>query len=106
MPKGTDTVVLVNTTSTSVVVPPGARVIWLLARTRNGPRGETLAVRLTVPEKPLMLVMLRKALSWEPCGIVRELGVADSVKSAAEETVMVRDPNTWWNRGPLVPVTV
>ena len=57
---------LVNTASTSVVVPPGARVTWLLARTKNGPRGETVAVRLTVPEKPLMLVILRKSRSCEP----------------------------------------
>ena len=97
---------LVNTTSTSVAVPPEARVTWLLASTKSGPGGETRAVRLTVPEKPLMLVMLRKSLSCEPCGMVRELGVADNVKSAAEETVTVKDPNTWWNRRPLVPVTV
>jgi len=49
---------------------------------------------------------LRKSLSCEPCAMVRELGVADNVKSAAEETVTVKDPNTWWNRRPLVPVTV
>ena len=106
MPNGTGTVVLVNTASTSVAVPPGAMVTWLLASTRDGPGGETLAVRVMVPEKPLMLVVLRKSLSCEPCGIVSELGVAESVKSAAEETVTVKDPNTWWNRRPLVPVTV
>jgi hypothetical protein len=106
LPKGTGTVVLANTASTSVVVPPEARVTWLLARTRNGPGGETLAVRVMVPEKPLMLVMLRKSLFCEPWGMVRELGFADIVKSAVEETVTVKDPNTWWNRGLLVPVTV
>jgi hypothetical protein len=61
---------------------------------------------LTVPEKPLMLVMLRKSLFCEPCGMVRELGFADNVKSAAAETVKLKDPNTWWNSEPLAPVTV
>ena len=66
LPAGTGTVVLTKTARTTCAVPPGARVTWLFARTRKGPGGATNAARFTVPEKPLVLVMSRKSLSWDP----------------------------------------
>jgi hypothetical protein len=98
--------VLVNTASNTVVVPPGARVTWLVPRTRKGPEGETLPAKFTVPEKPLMLVTLRKVLLSKPCATTRKLGDADNVKSAVTEEITENDPNTWWNREPLAPVAV
>ncbi len=38
--------------------------------------------------------------------MVRELGFADTVKSPVVEDVTVRDPKTWWNTLPSMPVTV
>jgi hypothetical protein len=43
--------------------------------------GETVAVKLTLPEKPLTLVMLRAEVPVEPAVSVILLGFADIMKS-------------------------
>jgi len=55
-----------------------------------GPEGETVAVKFTVPEKPLTLARLIVELSRDPTGIVRMLGFAMIVKSAPTIAVTVR----------------
>ena len=78
----------------------------LAPKTRRGPDDETEAARLMVPAKPFRLVRFRNALLDEPCGIVRDVGLAEMLKSAGETLVTVNDPIPLWVRDPLVPVIV
>lgn len=57
-----------------------------------GPGGETVVVRLTMPEKLLMLVMLRPNVAEDPAVIVTPLGFADSTKPG---TVLVENIALW-----------
>jgi hypothetical protein len=55
---------------------PGLRFV-------EGPRGETDAVRVTVPENPLRPVKVMVDVPEDPWAIVKEVGFADRVKSGA-----------------------
>ena len=57
-----------------------ARVTLDRLRVTGRPGGDTTVVRLTVPEKPLMLVRLRANVAEEPAVIVRLLGFVDRTK--------------------------
>ena len=50
-------------------------------RLNGKPAGDTVAVRLIVPEKPLMLEMKSVDEADEPAVIVRLLGMAEMTKS-------------------------
>ena len=50
-------------------------------RLNGKPAGDTVAVRLTIPEKPLTLDMMRVDEADEPAVIVRLLGTAAMTKS-------------------------
>ncbi len=66
-----------------------------------GPEGDTDAERIMLPESPLMLVIVRLEFALAPAGMLRELGLAEMLKST---TITV----TWTERvrEPLVAVTV
>jgi len=66
-----------------VLVCPDARVTLVGLSESPGPDGDTVAVKLTVPEKPLTLVMLRVDVAEEPLVMVILFGVAAIVKSGA-----------------------
>jgi hypothetical protein len=70
----------------------------------NAPE-DGVATRVTLPEKPLMLVRLTIVCLSEPTGIVREVALSPMEKFAeAELTVTVSEVDL--DRLPLVPVTV
>jgi hypothetical protein len=58
------------------VTVPGLRFV-------DGPRGETDAERVTVPENPLRLVKVIIDVPEEPWTMVTEFGFADTLKSGA-----------------------
>ncbi len=66
-----------------------------------GPEGDTDAERIMLPESPLILVIVRLEFVLAPAGMLRELGLAEMLKST---TITV----TWTERvrEPLVAVTV
>ncbi len=66
--------------------------------------GDTVAVRPTLPAKPLRLATMTKEVSDEPAGIVREEGLVETLKSTAW-TVIVAERDRR-DRESLVPVTV
>jgi hypothetical protein len=51
------------------------------ARVQVSPVGETDAVRLTVPEKPLRAVTVMVELPGDPAGIVKLFGLEEMAKS-------------------------
>jgi len=81
--------------------PPGDKRTLDGLREVVGPEGETVAVMETLPERPLMLVIVRLELDAVPIGILREPGLAEMLKST---TCTV----TWTEcvREPLVAVMV
>jgi hypothetical protein len=84
--------VLVNTARTTWTVPPCNRMTLFVPKTNAGPGRETAALKTTVPEKPPILVRLRKILCEDPWGILRLEGLADNVKSAETADVTEKDP--------------
>jgi hypothetical protein len=58
------------------VTVPGLRFV-------EGPRGETDAERVTVPENPLRLVKVMVDVPEDPWAMVNEVGFADTLKSGA-----------------------
>jgi hypothetical protein len=56
-----------------------------------GPFGETVAVSLTSPVKPLMLSTLTMKLEFVPAEIVNDAGTADTPKLGAAEDNTVTD---------------
>ena len=97
--------VIVETVSKELAVPPPRRVMFDGFNDAVGPDGETVAVRMTVPAKLLMLVTLMVDAPDEPAVIVRLPGLGDSEKSGATKTT-VKLTITECDRLPLVPVTV
>ncbi len=69
------------TMRTLVADPPGDRETLDGFRDNVGPVERTVAVRETLPVRPLMLVSVRVELDELPGGISSELGFAESVKS-------------------------
>jgi hypothetical protein len=49
-----------------------------------GPDGETVAVNVSVPEKPFMLVSVMEVVPDEPWATVREVGLELTVKLGEE----------------------
>ena len=99
-------VVFVNTANTTTTVPPGVSETMFTPRINDGPAGETVAFRLTVPAKLPTLVMLRRSLPDDPCVSCNELGLAVNVKSGETGLVTVREPKALWTTEPLIPATV
>ena len=87
--------------SVEVPEPPEDRTILTGFRDAVGPDGETVAVRVTVPEKPLMLADWICDVPDAPLLIVTDVGLDDSEKST---TLTI----TWteWVIDPMVVVTV
>ncbi len=81
--------------------PPDVKV--RLAGLSNGVEvpEDTVAVRPTLPTKPLRLATMIKEVSDEPAGIVREEGLVETLKSTAWTGIVAER-----DREPLVPVTV
>ncbi len=46
-----------------------------------GPEGDTDAERIMLPESPLILVIVRLEFALAPAGMLRELGLAEMLKS-------------------------
>ncbi len=63
----------VDTVKVDPPLAPGATVTEDGDREAAGPAGETDSVRLTVPEKPLTLVIMTVVDPEEPCGMFSEL---------------------------------
>ena len=59
------------------VTVPGLRFV-------EGPRGEDDAERVTVPENPFRLVRVMADVPEAPWAMVKEVGLADRVKSGAD----------------------
>lgn len=68
------------------------------------PAEETVAERLTVPAKPLMLNRERATDAKVPLATGMDVGVAEMEKSCCGLTVNERIAE--WERGPTDPVTV
>ncbi len=66
-----------------------------------GPEGDTVAVRDRLPVSPLTLVRVMLELDDVPGGTVRELVLAEIVKSTTCTVAWIE-----WEREPLVAVTV
>lgn len=99
-------VVFANIARTTSVVPPPLSVTLFAPSTIRGPVGETVALRLMVPENPFRLVKFRKILFEEPCEIVSDDGVAEMLKSGGERLVTANEPTAVCVSDPLVAVTV
>ena len=86
-----------------MAAPSGGSVTLIALSDAVGPAGETLLVRLTVPEKPLKLVRVMVDVADEPLGrTVRLDGFGVIVKSGPTTTVTV----AVWVIPPLTPVTL
>jgi len=71
----------VVTVSVELPVPPEAIARLVGLRKTDGPDGEEVAARLTVPEKLLLEATLMVDVPLEPATIGREVGLALMVKS-------------------------
>ena len=74
-------------------VPPDESVTDAVLRDRTGPGGETVAVRLRVPEKPLRLERVIVEVAVEFCVMFNEPGLVVMAKFGTvtvTETVVVR----------------
>jgi hypothetical protein len=67
--------------------------------------GDTVAVRFTVPEKPLTLDNVRATVADEPCEIVMEVEFAPIVKSCGGGGATSKNACTTCESFPLYPVT-
>ncbi len=76
-------------------------MIEVVLREVLGPGGETEDERVTVPLNPFRLVKVMSDVPVEPCGMLRELGEADIVKSETTTRMVTECVSE-----PVVPVTV
>jgi hypothetical protein len=80
----------VETVIVEVADPPTFSVTLVGLNDMVGPlvaEGETVADRLTEPEKPLRLVMLTMTVPEDPNGTARVVVFADILKSGTTDTV-------------------
>lgn len=84
-------------------VPPAVSATLTGLRLVDGPDGAMVEDSDTAPENPPRLARVMAAVADEPMLIVRDVGLAEMVKSgpAVTETEIV----TEWDNEPLAPVT-
>ncbi len=71
----------------------------------EGPLGETVAVRLTLPEKPLRLVRVIVEFPDDPCTMLKVVGLEAMLKSGP--TTVAATVAEWDGDPPIaVPVTI
>ncbi len=75
-----------------VADPPGVTETTVGLKLVDGPTGEIVDVRLTLPLKPLMLVTVIAEVAQEPCAMLRALGLAAIVKSGGGAFVLKKAP--------------
>ena len=85
----------------SVDVDDLPSVILTELRDTSGPSGDTVTVRVTVPEKPERLVKVITPLADAPAEMVREDEPMDNVKSLTVTVIITK-----CDREPDTPVTV
>ncbi len=95
---------LVVTVRVEVPDPPPLRLMLFTLRAAVGPGGETVADRLTEPEKPPVPATEMVEVPWEPAAMVRLVVVAVMLKSGPGLTVT--ETVTVCVVPPEVPVTV
>ena len=98
--------VVVETVRIDVPVPPADRVTLLVLRLVVGPDGFMAETRLTVPVKPLRLVIVMVDVADDPAWIVRLVGFAVTVKSCGGGGGTTAVIVATCESDPLVPVTV
>ena len=76
--------------SVLLALPPGGTVTTDGFSEVFGPLGDTLAVRLIVPEKPLRLVRVIVLVPDDPGVRLSEEGLAEMEKSPVDDTVSER----------------
>jgi hypothetical protein len=69
-----------------LVVAPGVRLTGLALKDREGPEGFDVAERVTLPEKPLLEIMIVEFVGI-PTSVFRDDGLAATPKSPTTVTV-------------------
>lgn len=96
-----------ETDSSEFAVPPDVNVTLVGFNVAVGPlpsRGDTVAVRFTIPENPLTLESVMPAVAEDPCERVREVEFAEIVKSWGGGGAISRNACARWEILPLYPV--
>lgn len=85
------------------MAPENVTDAWF--KERFGPEGETCPERETVPEKPLMLVIVIVADPEDPWVMFKPVGLELMPKSGTEGVLIDTEIMVVWESVPLVAVT-
>ncbi len=91
---------------TDVALPPDDNITDEGPRDAAGPEDEYELLKVTVPEKPLVLVSVMVVVPVEACPMFKEDGLAPMVKSGVAGPVRVTMTVLVCVEDPLVPVIV
>ncbi len=82
----------VQTVRVDVADPPDGTETTIMLKLVDGPLGEIVDDRVTLPLKPLRLVTVIVDVAQEPCTMVRALGLAAMAKSGGGALVLKEAP--------------